>query len=227
MFGVISIIYTDKIKVKHVYFVDFNPKKGNEFDNKHLAVVLKKNSHDNTLMVLPLTSKKDFRGKSIKIHVHNLTEKRYEEETHAIFNKIRTVSNIRFTNIMDTGVAKNAYVDDDTFKKLVYLSTKEIESSLSIDEKLDFYREKHDEVIQKKIIDLAFLLINARKNVDVKKEKCIVTEFAEIIYNNIKFLYIDNYNFSKQQINSGVDKIIKELLKDKQQLTFDKQYDII
>ena len=46
-----------EINVKCIYFIDFDPVQYCEFNGKHLAVVLKRNSDKQTYVVMPLTSK--------------------------------------------------------------------------------------------------------------------------------------------------------------------------
>ena len=46
-----------EIKLKHIYYVDYEPTQKGEFGKKHLAVVLKKNHDKITFVTIPLTSK--------------------------------------------------------------------------------------------------------------------------------------------------------------------------
>ena len=60
-----------KIKVGHIYFVQFNPTHFGEFDKKHLAIVLKKNLDRITFVVIPMSSKADKKA----IHDNSSTNK--------------------------------------------------------------------------------------------------------------------------------------------------------
>lgn len=100
---------TKDIKVGHVYYVDFEPTRKNEFNKKHLAVVLKKNADKITFVVIPLTSK-DTGVNVNKLslgYLECLPERLRSKETFAVYDQVRTLNANRFEAIYD----KNEIID--------------------------------------------------------------------------------------------------------------------
>lgn len=211
-------MYFERIKEKHVYYVDFNPFQGNEFGLKHMAVVLRKNKNDKTLMVMPLTSKKDDTGKTIQIEVLGLTEELKSNESHAVFNKVRVVTHTRFSHVMDKGAPAIVKVSNDTYEKLIDLAIEEIEYNVSLEHKIQTYKLKLDKCINDKIINLAYSIKKARESGELSKIESIVTEIRDIIYNNIEFQNIEKYTFSNSQKKNGIKTIIMDILINKKKL---------
>ena len=212
-------MYFERIKEKHVYYVDFNPFQGNEFGLNHMAVVLRKNKNDKTLMVMPLTSKKDDKGKTIQIEVLGLTESLKENESHAVFNKVRVVTHARFSHVMDNGSPATVKVSNETFEQLIDLAIEEMEYNVSLEHKIETYKLKLDKCINDKIINLAYSIKKARESGELTKIESIVTEIWDIIYNNnIEFQNIEKYKFSNSQKKNGIKAIITDILVNKKKL---------
>lgn len=116
-----SKIRVKDIKEKRVYYVDYEPSVGNEFGKHHLSLVLKKNREDKTLIVVPLTGKKDNRTpeKTIKIKVEGLPERLKQKESYAVINKVRTLDYSMFEHILD-GKIIEVEVSDVEFTNLTY-----------------------------------------------------------------------------------------------------------
>lgn len=212
-------MYFERIKEKHIYYVDFNPFKGNEFGLKHMAIVLRKNKNDRTLMVMPLTSKKDDTGKTIEINVSGLTENLSKNKSHAVFNKVRVVSPERFSHVMDKKSPARVTVSDDTYEQLIDLAIEEMECNVSLEHKIQNYKLKLDKCINEKIINLAYSIKKAIKSGDLTKIESIKTEMWDTIYNNnIEFQNIEKYTFSSSQKKHGIEEIITDLLITKKKL---------
>lgn len=94
-----------KIKVGHIYFVDFNPAHQGEFDKKHLAIVIKKNANRITFVTVPLTSSDDGEGiNKISLGKLSMLPSNLRDKTsYAVYDQIRTVNADRFSFLTDNG----------------------------------------------------------------------------------------------------------------------------
>ena len=109
-----------EIKIKHIYYVDYEPTQKGEFGKKHLAVVLKKNHDKITFVTIPLTSKENGVGvNKISLgRLENLPENLREKETFAVCDQVRTVSSTRFYKLKDNGIYIDVRIPDEKFTLL-------------------------------------------------------------------------------------------------------------
>lgn len=204
-----SKIRVKDIKEKRVYYVDYEPSVGNEFGKHHLSLVLKKNREDKTLIVVPLTGKKDNRTpeKTIKIKVEGLPERLKHKESYAVINKVRTLDYSMFEHILD-GKIIEVEVSDVEFTNLISHITDELEESLDLETKKKMYAEKIDRAINKEIKNLVYEYKRLKENRDG-----IVTKIMDIIYNNNKdFLELNKYNFTNNDKENNLENITLEIL---------------
>lgn len=204
-----SKIRVKDIKEKRVYYVDYEPSVGNEFGKHHLSLVLKKNREDKTLIVVPLTGKKDNRTpeKTIKIKVEGLPERLKHKESYAVINKVRTLDYSMFEHILD-GKIIEVEVSDVEFTNLISHITDELEESLDLETKKKMYAEKIDRAINKEIKNLVYEYKRLKENRDR-----IVTKIMDIIYNNNKdFLELNKYHFTNNDKENNLENITLEIL---------------
>ena len=133
---------TKDIKVGHIYYVDFEPTRKNEFDKKHLAVVLKKNADKITFVVIQLTSKDS--GVNVnKVslgYLECLPERLRTNETFAVYDQVRTLNSSRFEVICDQNRIVDVIMPEDKLKLLYKLIIKDILYNYP-DEKSKFLEE--------------------------------------------------------------------------------------
>lgn len=204
-----SKIRVKDIKEKRVYYVDYEPSVGNEFGKHHLSLVLKKNREDKTLIVVPLTGKKDNRTpeKTIKIKVEGLPERLKHKESYAVINKVRTLDYSMFEHILDVKIIE-VEVSDVEFTNLISHITDELEESLDLETKKKMYAEKIDRAINKEIKNLVYEYKRLKENRDG-----IVTKIMDIIYNNNKdFLELNKYHFTNNDKENNLENITLEIL---------------
>lgn len=200
--------YSD-IKERYIYYVQFNPIKGNEFNKNHLSVVLKKNNDRRTAIVMPLTSNESGQGKN-KILIDEillLPERLKGDRSYAVYDQVRTVDFRRFEPIfkeLGGNEIVEVKIEDDVFKLLVELGTREFEKQLVLDEKMSIYKKKFNEIVNEKIVNLAYEI--KRNQGNDKEIKRIENEIKEILYNSIE------YTFSEADKENGIENIINTIL---------------
>lgn len=200
------------IKEKKVYYVDFEPSVGNEFGRHHLSIVLKKNHVDKSLIVVPLTGRKDkiTPDKTLKIKINGLPERLQQKESYAVVNKIRTVDFSRFEPILD-GEIIEVEIETSEYMKLISYITDELEESLSLDQKKEIYDYKLKRAINKEIKNLAY--IYKKRQINNDESNSIVTKIMDIIYyNNKGFLNLNEYEFNENDKRNELENTIIEIL---------------
>lgn len=205
-------IRLNDIKEKKIYYVDYEPSVGNEFGKHHMSLVLKKNQVDKSLIVVPLTGRKDkiTPDKTIKIKIQGLPKRLQQKESYAVINKIRTVDFSRFEPILDGNIIE-VKINDSEFIKLISFITDELEGSLSLEEKKKMYTEKIDRAINREIKNLAYLYKKRKENND--ETNSIVTKIKDIIYNNNKeFFNLDKYEFTDADKINKLENVIMDIL---------------
>lgn len=217
-------MYFSKIKIKHIYNVQFDPVELCEFNKKHLALVLKKNSYDkNTVIVMPLTNEP--RGDGInKIDIgfiDSLPSSLKGNKTYAVLNQIRTVNVSRFTSLKEGDNAIETQIDNELFLKLLGLGMNDMTYNLDFDERIELFKKQYEQACISKVIDLAYNILKIKKEVNVlikdNPENPLINEKnneIECIRNQIRDIFKDNieYTLNENQIKSGIDKILKDIL---------------
>lgn len=132
------------IKVGHIYFVDFEPTRKNEFGKHHMALVLKKNIDRVTFIVVPMTSSAEGLGNNkISIGVLPKISSRIKEcESYAVYDQVRTVNASRFSNMLDDdGNVVNLSVSRETYSKVLSAIVNSFIGNLSNEEKEAILKE--------------------------------------------------------------------------------------
>lgn len=141
-----------EIKLKHIYYVDYETTQKGEFGKKHLAVVLKKNHDKITFVTIPLTSKENGIGVN-KISLgklENLPDNLRDKETYAVCDQIRTVSSNRFYKLKENGIYIEVKVPDDKFALLFESIVKDLTFNLEADEKAAIYKRLYKDIVVNK-----------------------------------------------------------------------------
>lgn len=138
-----------EIKIKHIYYVDYEPTQKGEFGKKHLAVVLKKNHDRITFVTIPLTSKENGLGinKICLGKLSNLPKNLKDKETYAVLDQIRTVSSSRFYKLKEDGNFIEVELPDDKFTMLVEYILKDLSFDLNENEKVIIYRKLYKDSV--------------------------------------------------------------------------------
>ena len=141
-----------EIKIKHIYYVDYEPTQKGEFGKKHLAVVLKKNHDKITFVTIPLTSKENGVGvNKISLgRLENLPENLREKETFAVCDQVRTVSSNRFYKLKDNGMYIDVRISDEKFALLFESIVKDLAFSLESNEKAAIYKRLYKDIVVNK-----------------------------------------------------------------------------
>lgn len=202
--------YSD-IKEKYVYYVDFNPVRSCEFNNNHLAVVLKKNNDKKTAIVMPLTSKENGVGtnKMLLPTIKDLPARLKGDDSYAVYDQVRSVNYSRFQPIFKntTGmVVVDVKIDDEVFLSIIEKGVEELEKKLSLEEKLELYSKKLHNSVNEKIVNLAYEI---KKTNEEHQEKIasLESKIRETIYN------INEFSFSEKERQDGIEEIILKIIK--------------
>lgn len=141
-----------EIKIKHIYYVDYEPTQKGEFGKKHLAVVLKKNHDKITFVTIPLTSKENGVGvNKISLgRLENLPENLREKETFAVCDQVRTVSSNRFYKLKDNGIYIDVRIPDEKFTLLFESIVKDLTFNLESNEKAAIYKSLYKDIVVNK-----------------------------------------------------------------------------
>lgn len=204
-------MYFSNIKERHLYYVNFNDVRPSEFNANHLVVVLKKNTDNRTIIVMPLTSSDNGLGttKVLLPTINSLPArlKANGTESYAVYNQVRTVNCSRFQPIYsdERDITTEVKIDDEVFVYLVEIGTNELEKNLKLDEKLFLSKKKLNKVATEKIINLAYQIKKEKEKSSAEIER-IGTEIKDIIYTNVE------YTFDYKEKQNGIDKIINDLL---------------
>lgn len=199
--------YSD-IKERYIYYVQFNPIKGNEFRNNHLSVVLKKNNDKRTAIVMPLTSSESGQGenKILLDEITSLPERLKGDKSYAVYDQVKTVDFERFMPVFKNTTGNEIVevnLEDEVFTMLVELAAREMEKKLSLDEKMIIYKKKFNESVNQKIVNLAYKIKRSTGNEDEIKR--IENEIKGILYNSIE------YTFTDVDKENGIENIINTI----------------
>lgn len=159
-----------EILEKHIYIVDFNPVRDNEFDRKHLAVVLKKNPDRKTAIVAPLTtsSKGDGVTKLNLGKISTLPENLKEDKSYVVFNQVRTVNVTRFEPLYNNNNIIKCPLNDDLFDIVINSCSDVLLTQSSLENRRDYFKTKYIENTMSLVLNAAYsikrLLTGNNKN---------------------------------------------------------------
>jgi len=197
------------IHPKHIYIVDFEPVRSNEFNGKHLAIVLKQNNDKRTFIVIPLTTSPNGEGvNKVKLGIiTSLPQSLRGNISYAVFNQIRTVNASRFIALKDNCNIINANVDDRTFFKLLQLATSELAFHLNYDEKIVFFKAQYEQSCIDKSIDSAYNIIKLQKSIEENYQ--LITSLYETISRDLKHI---EYSSTDKPIDAKITAIFENAL---------------
>lgn len=181
------------VKEQHIYNVDFEPVRDNEFNGKHLALVLKKNNDKKTVIVMPLTTSNNgdlINKKDLGILDCLPSSLKQRGNSYAVFNQIRTINVNRMMALKDDNRNKTeSKLDYDIFIELLGLGMKDMAFYLDIDERIKFFYNLSVEESTKKITSLLYDLSKLRKDKEQNEYEIIEKEKEikkSLIYKNYK-----------------------------------------
>ena len=111
----------NKIKVRHIYYVNFEPTRKGEFPSKHLTIVLRKNHDKITFVVLPLTGSSAGDGiNKVKLgKIPSLPTHLQKKISYAVLDQIRTISYTRFEDLTEDGKIVESVLEKEDFDKIM------------------------------------------------------------------------------------------------------------
>ncbi len=196
------------VKEKHIYNVVFDPVEQNEFNGKHLALVLKKNNDKKTVIVMPLTTSNNgdmINKKDIGILSCLPLSLQKRGNSFAVFNQIRTINVNRMMALKDDSGRIESKIEEELFLELLGMGIKDMTFCLSADEKIEFFYNLSKEASVKKITSLLYELLKLRKNKEQNQDKIIELE------NQIKkSILFKDYEFKEKDI--FLQSVLKEFL---------------
>lgn len=214
----------DRIKPRHIYFVQFDQVKHCEFNGDHLALVLKKNNDKRTCIVIPLTSEENGDGanKTNIGKISTLPSNLRNIDSYAVYDQVRTVNTLRFKPLRDNNTFIESKIDDELFLELLDLGTSELLYDLVFDEKITIHKHQYELACMSKAIDLAYSILKIKKklsklNKDDTQNLVITQDNLKI--NSMKLQIKDilgmgiEYILSEEQINLGIGTILDDSLK--------------
>lgn len=196
------------VKVKHIYNVIFDPVRVPEFDRTHLALVLKKNNDNQTVIVMPMTTSSNgvpFNKKDLGILNCLPTSLQSRGNTFAVFNQIRTVNVSRMISLKEKNIVVESKIEDELFIELLSLGMKDLAFNLEPDEKINLFYEISKNESTKKLTSLLYELLKLRK--DSEKNSKEIIEIEQKIKDSLIF---KNYILDKK--DSILQSILDEFL---------------
>ena len=200
---------TLKIKVGHVYYIDYEPVRGGEFNGLHLSVVLKRNNDKNTFVVMPLTSSSNGEGTN-KVNmgkISALPPSINNKNSYAVYNQVRTVNSSRFRAVKHGKNKIDVAVDNKTMQGLYDLLINDILFDVGQEDKISILKKAYDSARFNKAKDMAYNVIKLGKTIG-NEEKITALKIK------IKETLTDaTYTLDATHITDGIQKIFDEALK--------------
>lgn len=191
------------IKERRVYYVDFSPVKFGEFPTNsklHLAIVLKKNNDKNTVVVVPLTGNESGLGKNKECILINSLPKRLKgKKSYIVKDQIRTLNVERINKIYDNNNEVDVFIEDELYLKVIKFIQEEVSKKITLDEKIEVYKDKLSELYKLKLVELAYI-VKRGENIE-----SIRTKIEGILYNDIE------YKFTDKEKEDGIENIINSI----------------
>lgn len=200
------------VRVQHIYSVDFDPVHVCEFNRKHFAIVLKKNTDKKTVIVMPLTtSSKGEGGNKVNLGViDTLPQALKVYSTYAVYNQMRTLNTDRFKPMLDgeNNIIEFS-VDDLVFSRLFDFGITDLTYNMKQDEKILLLKSLYNKECANKAINLAYNIIRLQKQIDKIQEEVsrIETEIQNILY-NVPY----EAELCQSDVDNGIDAILKDII---------------
>ena len=210
-----------KLKVGHIYYVDFEPHRTCEFNGRHLALVLRKNNDNHTAIVLPLTSSSTGLGQGkIELGVLSCLPMNLQaQKTYAAVNSIRTVNCTRFYSVRDGGNNVEPQLDNANMKISFSSIIKDMMYNTDNSLKIEVLKDLFILSSVKAANDFAYDLLHKQKTMSNKKDITnIEIKIADImIYTPYKLLYLQVDDAVKPLVRQVFLKYFFKILLTKQQ----------
>jgi mRNA-degrading endonuclease toxin of MazEF toxin-antitoxin module len=201
-------VRTLKIKIGHIYYIDYEPVRDCEFGGLHLSIVLKKNNDKNTFVVIPLTSSPNGVGAN-KVNIGKISAlppNINKKDSFAVFNQIRTVNSNRFRPVKYKRNAVDVFVGDEIMQILYDLIIGDILFDVEQSDKISILKKAYDKECFNKAKSIAYNIIKLQKTGGNE-------EIISALKYEIKATIINaNYILDAQQIKDGIQKIFDEAL---------------
>ena len=197
------------IKIGHVYYVDFEPVRGGEFNGKHLSVVLKRNNDKYTFVVMPLTSSANGDGVNKKNigRVAGLPTNIKSKDTYAVYDQVRTVNASRFLAIKSGNSKIDVIMDNEAWFGLFELAIRDIVFNVEQNDKIAVLKSAYDRERFKKANNLAYNVIKLRNAISAVEEEIAALK------NEIRETLKDaDYILDAKQKSDGIQEIFNEAL---------------
>ncbi len=207
------------IAVGHIYNVCFGsigPENEDklrmcEFDGKHLALVLKGNNDNKTFIVMPLTSEPSGDGvNKIKLPtIESLPSSLKSNTTYAVINQIRTVNHSRFIALKEGEDRIDVKLDNRLFELLIFLGIKEMTYHISIDQKIELFKNLYNSECITKAKDLAYSILKLKKTMGNNEEEIarIKQEIKGILFG------IPYDSLDQKYVSDGIKDVFDEVTK--------------
>lgn len=210
------------IKVQRCYNVIFDEVRQAEFDGTHLAVVLKKNNDNKTVIVAPLTSAQNGAGynKAYIGKINTLPSSLRTQDSYIVYNQIRTVNASRMIKLKEGSMIVDCKVNDSIFRKILKLCSLELLKPFSYENTEEFYLEMARDTRARRVIDFTYQYQKQKKKLNdytegTPKHTEILKEMDTL---KAQILELHNYDLDYSRvyldydISNHIDSIIKELV---------------
>ncbi|WP_416826117.1 type II toxin-antitoxin system PemK/MazF family toxin [Ectobacillus polymachus] len=151
---------------KNIYTVHFDPVLQCEFNGQHLALVVKKNSDKKTIIVVPLTKSSNGDGDT-KLNIGKiptLPNNLKGTNSYAVYNQVRTVNASRVQSLKDDNrLPMNSPISNALFIKIVSFCSDELFNILTLEEKLEYHRERYIELTIETLANTSYDIIRLLK----------------------------------------------------------------
>lgn len=197
-------LYSKGVIEQHIYYVNFDPVEKNEFDGKHMAIVLQKNKDNQTAIVMPLTSSSKGDNKLNLGKIHNLPGDLNKRNSYLVLDQMRTVNYNRFSQFIDKGNYIQVKIDDAFFYKAIESVLLNSIRSMELDNKIDFFIKILNKLKLEKLVNLCY----SWKKLE-EKQKIYEKEIKELI--DLSVNYEEELN--QKDIDNGIFDLINNLKK--------------
>lgn len=200
------------IKERHIYNVIFDDVRECEFDQTHLAVVLKKNNDKQTCIVAPLTSSENGEEKCNLGILNCLPENMKKKgNSFVVYNQVRTVNHSRFLKLKDDNHnPKSCKIEDEIFQKIVALCMNELISKCTLDEKVNYYRSEYIEKSMELLVNKAYDI----KRALVTRNEVLIKELQNTVKDILRIRFDYESLISENDRENGILDIINLCLSD-------------
>lgn len=197
-------LFSKEVMEQHIYYIDFDPVEKNEFNGKHMAIVLQKNKDNQTAIVIPLTSSSRGDNKLNLGKINSLPGTLNTKDSYLVLDQMRTVNYSRYSQFIDKGNFIQVKIDDDFFYKAIESVLLNSIRSVDLDKKIDFFIKILNKLKLEKLVNLCY----SWKKLE-EKQKNYEKEIKELIDSSVNY----EKELNQKEIDSGVLDLINNLKK--------------